>query len=203
MKKKNVLMMALSLALVAVIAVGGTLALMTAKTTTVQNTFTVGEGIQIKLDEAKVKLENGVYVEDATQPRVTSNSYDYVLPNVDHAKDPTVTLEKIPSGGVYVFVKVTGLDAEKETDKYTVSVAFNNTNWKNVGNGIYAYTAGETEATAVTANGPLPEVFSSVNFDYDSSDMPSKINPIDVIACAVQVAGTTPDEALTATGWVE
>ena len=44
MKRKNIVAMVTSLALVGVVAVGGTLALLTAQTNNVVNTFAVGKG---------------------------------------------------------------------------------------------------------------------------------------------------------------
>ena len=62
MKKKNVLMTALSLTLVGVIAAGSTLAYLTSQSDTLTNTFTVGEGYGTDgdgfyLDETTAKTE--------------------------------------------------------------------------------------------------------------------------------------------------
>lgn len=200
MKKKNVLMMALSLALLAVIAVGGTLAYMTDTTGPVTNTFTVGQGIEITLDEAEVELVNGVYKEKENAARVQDNEYTNILPGVAHYKDPTVTVNSVPVGGVYVFVKIDGLNTTEE-DRYTVTAAFDSTNWKDVGNGIYAYTAGGEQAVAVTETGSLPAVFDSVTFEFENDTKPSTIHQISVVACAVQAGGVQPAEALEAVAW--
>lgn len=108
-----------------------------------------------------------------------------------------------PVGGVYVFVKVTGLDATKETDKYTVEAAFNDC-WVKVANDTYAYVgdSGEDTPIAVTDENELDAVFTSVTFDYDNDDVSNiTIKPINVIACAVQAVGVDADEAVNETVW--
>lgn len=79
------LVMILSLMLVVGLSVGGTLAWLTATTTPVVNTFTVGD-INITLTET------------------TGNSYK-IIPGVDLAKDPKVTVKK-DSEECWLFVKV-------------------------------------------------------------------------------------------------
>lgn len=111
MKKKNVLMMAMSLVLVAVIAVGGTLAYLTSNTKTLTNTFTVGAGYgdnALKLDEtAKTNGNPTVISEDRTEDSI---NYDPMYPGSIIAKDPTLRL-KNGSPDSYVFAKVDGVDA--------------------------------------------------------------------------------------------
>ena len=94
---------------VCLVSVGGTLAWITATTTPVTNTFTVGD-ITITLDEGDV-YEKG---EDGTTPenlgkfrnnanRVQANQYQAIPGNV-YDKDPTVTV-KANSEECYLFVK--------------------------------------------------------------------------------------------------
>ena len=117
MKKKNVLMMAMSLVLVAVIAVGGTLAYLTATPQELTNTFAVGSGYEdddptnpaLKLDEtAKVDGNPTVISDnDRTSEDIT---YDAMYPGSIIAKDPTLRL-KNGSPVSYLFAKVDGVDA--------------------------------------------------------------------------------------------
>ena len=81
---KKTLTMVLAFALVFALGVGGTLAWLTAETTEVKNTFTVGD-INIELDET------------------VSNEFHFV-PGDKLAKDPYVTV-KANSEKCYVFVK--------------------------------------------------------------------------------------------------
>ena len=86
MKKRNWMIMGLSLCLVAIIAVGGTLAYFTDKTNTVTNTFTVGE-VDITLWESTTDTEeDGVTVLEPTvigggaNRTYTGIVYERVLP---------------------------------------------------------------------------------------------------------------------------
>ena len=85
---KKTLTMILSLALVAALSIAGTLAYLTDKDNQVTNTFTVGAGVSINLDEAKVNPD-GTPVDPAE--RVTENTYKLV-PGATYTKDPTVTV---------------------------------------------------------------------------------------------------------------
>lgn len=116
MKMKNLLIGGMSLALVACISVGATLAYLTTTSQTVTNTFTVGEGYDtnaLTLDETKkVDETNPIKIDlknrtsptlDETQVYAPINIGDIV------AKDPTFHV-KANSADSYLFVKVTGLD---------------------------------------------------------------------------------------------
>lgn len=114
MKRKNMISMVTSLALVGVVAVGGTLALLSQKANDVENTFTVGQGYEaadIKLSEADVVQEtDGSYtaLQDTTraetpeagyvltingQKRFNSNNYANLVDGTTIDKDPIVTVD--------------------------------------------------------------------------------------------------------------
>ena len=95
MKKRSFIMI-LSLVLVLGLAVGGTVAYLTAQSETVTNTFTVGN-IKIALNEH----EDGT----ATSEVVTSRNDFKVVPGGTDAKDPFVTVKKT-SEPCYVYVSV-------------------------------------------------------------------------------------------------
>ena len=103
MKKKNILMVLLSLCLIAVIAVSGTLAYFTDSTQAQQNVFTLG----------KVKID--LYEQDETDGTpITSGGIDYsgVVPGDSLVKIVTVT-KTDDSQDCYVAIKVTaGIPAE-------------------------------------------------------------------------------------------
>lgn len=90
----KVLVMTLALMLVVGLSVGGTLAWLTAKTNSVVNTFTVGD-INIDLTE-------------------TERTYK-IIPGVDLAKDPKVTVKK-DSEACWLFVKVVEANWPKATE---------------------------------------------------------------------------------------
>ena len=103
MKRKNMISMVTSLALVGVVAVGGTLALLTSQSNDVTNTFTVGKGYNderpdLKLDEADVDQVVEIDPDDATKnigdyvendnARVEGNNYTNLVEDAKMAKDP-------------------------------------------------------------------------------------------------------------------
>lgn len=107
MKKKNVLMMALSLCLVAVIAVGGTLAYLSDSDGTLTNTFTFANNIVVEQTETWQDSDR-VWNETATaKGGDTGYSYTNLVAGQQAHKNPSVSVEtEVPT---YVFVKVTGL----------------------------------------------------------------------------------------------
>lgn len=109
--KKKFALMAASLVLVAALAVGGTLAYLTAKTEAVVNTFTVGNVGKLTLEE-----ESGTLVEGKRQ--------HIIVPGTDTEKDPKVTYtpNSTSSEAVYVFVKIdaVGWSFDSTNNKYTL-----------------------------------------------------------------------------------
>lgn len=99
MKRKNIAAMATSIALVGVVAVGGTLALLTQPSNSVNNIFTVGKGYdadEIKLDEDQVEQVTtstnlGGYVgkDVPVDERVDTNTYENLVAGTTLDKDPT------------------------------------------------------------------------------------------------------------------
>lgn len=81
MTMKKTVAIILAMVLVAVAAVGATMAYLT-DTKTVTNTFTVGD-VKIKLDETNINDPEG--------NRVTSNEYTNITPGIVYTKDPIVT----------------------------------------------------------------------------------------------------------------
>lgn len=110
MKNKKLITI-ISVTLLLVVAVAGTLAWLTDRDS-VANTFTVGN-VDITLDEAAVD-ENGEPVLDpAGNPvdRVKENNY-HLIPGESYVKDPTVTVEKKSEPSyVRMIVKVNCVDA--------------------------------------------------------------------------------------------
>ena len=149
MKKKNVLMMALSLALVAVIAVGGTLAYLTDNTGTMTNTFTFG-----KLQVEQKETADGVAVSDGS-----GHDYENLLPGATVQKDVKIKLvDNKTKAYVYVAVKNDNSTAVQygngEGDGFKAGVT---NDWKPVtatepaiaDYDLYVYTGGQADAKAV------------------------------------------------------
>ncbi len=123
MKRKNMISMVTSLALVGVVAVGGTLALLTEKSNDVTNTFSVGSAYQtdaLTLDEVAVKRDTnlnnyGGYVANpaADPTRVQDgNKYEDLVAKTTLEKDPTFHLVA-NSPDSWIVAKVTGIEALK------------------------------------------------------------------------------------------
>lgn len=104
MKKKNVLMIALSLCLVAIIAVGGTLAYFTDTTDSKVNTFTTGMvGIEI-VDETPVVGGEDFVIGDK-DPDTGDITYSEVMPGDVISKVVGVTLDE-DSQDAWIAIKV-------------------------------------------------------------------------------------------------
>ena len=89
MNKRRILAISMSLVIVAILAIGATLAYFT-DTKTATNTFTMGN-VNIKLDETNVNDPEG--------DRVSQNEYD-VYPGAEVEKDPTV--HNVGKNGAYI-----------------------------------------------------------------------------------------------------
>ena len=102
--KKYAKIAALLMAFVLVIAgtVGVTMALLTDKTESVKNTFTIGN-VSISLAESPVKAD-GMTV-DTTAAKVTENTGYKLIPGNTLQKDPKVTVEA-GSEDCWIFVKL-------------------------------------------------------------------------------------------------
>ena len=124
MTKKRIATMATCIALVGAVAVGGTLALLSANANTLTNTFTIGNGYPEKnalvLDEAKVEQVKtgtsnfGGYVAVASGEREeVTQKYDKLVANTDLDKDPTIHLAA-GSPDSWIIAKVTGINDLKD-----------------------------------------------------------------------------------------
>lgn len=206
MKMKNMLIGGMSLALVACISIGGTLAYLTAKTDPVTNTFIASAGIAMTLDEAKVKLNDDktAYVVDSSGGRVKENTYTDILSDVAQAKDPTVHVTSVPAAGAEVYICVKGL--EDVTDKYSVETYYNEENeinpiWKPVDGytDLYKYDGLVTMEMIDAADNSLDvQVFSKITYSWDNDVTKAKgfdpahfFNKVTVKAYAVQAGVST------------
>lgn len=126
MKMKNMLIGGMSLALVACISVGATLAYLSDKTEAVTNTvkFTTN-GIKLTLTESSQSDEAG-----AKKGQTVTEGYgiDYtdVVPGADLDKQPVLTVEK-DNVDCYVYALVTGIDTNTGKVMYT---KWNDTYWE-------------------------------------------------------------------------
>lgn len=111
--KKKVALTITSIALVAAMAIGGTLAWLTNQSETVTNTFIASKGITaLKLDESEYK--DGALVANSS---VQANSYT-MIPGETYPKDPKVTVTTEVDS--YVFVEVTAGNNVEEYLEYAI-----------------------------------------------------------------------------------
>lgn len=202
MKRKKVVKLMAVVALIGAVGVGGSLALLTATSNSVTNTFAVGDGYvggdqAVYIDETKV-TDN---VPSPTAERTkTGNKYTNIQEGDKLTKDPMV---HISEGSVesYVFVKITGLDTLKDAG---VAVNWDTTHWVKVdqeetsANTVYFYS--DDGENPVIVN-PKDEEWDSeplfTKLDFDNADLfedtgKITLDNIVVKACAVQ-ATTTED----------
>ena len=162
MKKKSVLAVVLSLCLVAVVAIGATLALLSDKTNTVTNRFTVSQkGIDIDLKEpAWDGIDFGAAeAENPDDPALGINLAADIVPGREIPKDPTVKntgnhdawvaieLEYLKEGAAAAFA-----DIAAQAD-----INFDATNWTEKAGSNKTQTA---LFDTVTINEELEEVFA-------------------------------------------
>ena len=215
MKMKNMLIGGMSLALVACISIGGTLAYLTDKTTKVENTFVADTAIDINLKEAEVDPETGLAVKPENR-REVGNSYVSIYPGKVVDKDPTVTVTSAPDDGAYVYMSLNGVNKDQMKLKYIdaagqVKDGIDNTKWQKVTseegvNGIYKYIGTEENDNYKAENGKivlktkdgmlqnaeLPALFDKVEFIYANGTTPT-INAVQLYAYSVQATLSTTE----------
>lgn len=187
MKKKNVLMMALSLCLVAVIAVGGTLAYLTGTDTKLTNTFKFANNLSVTLDE-EWEMADQIANEVAT-PNSDSDDdgYDYtnVVAGQQIHKEPTLTVTT--DVDAYVFVRVTE-SSNVTVEDYKVADG----EWT-VLTTSDAYKVLYKEVDGGSEDLDLGAIFTTVKVADDAEDT---LNPIVIEVGAIQMAGfDTVDDA--------
>lgn len=201
MKKRQLAKLGLTLGLVAAVGVGGTMALLTAETDEVTNTFTVGDGLtaaDLELDETNIKNPEGA--------RVKENTYENLTPSMSFVKDPQVRISE-KAADCYAFIKVSGVDEFLAAVKDAEITGWN-TGWKlynketedSKRDGIYYWQpdADATEGLKVSVgnNAFSQYVFQGIalgkNAELYNTDGTKKdsIPEIKIDACAVQAAGT-------------
>lgn len=211
MKKKNVLMMALSLALVAVIAVGGTLAYLTADTGTLTNTFEfTTKNIALKLEETAYKADSSSFygynvegIGDASSKTVNATgtddgiTYTDIVPGAQISKEPKLTVVA-DSVDCYVYALVTGVtDTQSDTSFWTV---FNTEKWTKVDVGDdYTYIPEgatllrySTEVASQSSDRALEKLFDTVYMGTQlTKGATEKIGEIEIRGYAVQADAFT------------
>lgn len=186
------------LALVGAIGVGATLAYLSDSTSTLKNTFVIGNGIDITLTEQDVN--------DPTKRVEEGNTQEYpeLVPGVEYVKDPTTTV-MANSNDCYVFMYVEGAD---EFVKYDVDgdkkgdfiiQEWGNRDWVKVSSkegeeldGWYCHVAIVPEKTQ---DQDLTPLFNKVAVGQYSKVVNKDIPAIVIKSVAVQADGLTREQA--------
>ena len=186
MKMKNMLIGGMSLALVACISVGATLAALTANDQTVTNHFTfVDGGTSGKVIEVELKEDQPAKTGDET---ITANSdghgwsYTDVLPGQTLKKNPQIDVQT--NAPAYVYVRITEgknvsvKDLKLTANGWTQVTGHADTYWK-------AYDAGEKF-------GVDEDVFTEVevaDVNVGTTSNPTEIGDITIEIAAIQQYG--------------
>jgi len=201
-KLRRALLLVASAVLLVCVSVGATLAYLTDDTDVVTNTFVVGDGISIGLDEAYVyppsEEPDGTLLGKINGTgRGTGNEYKLV-PGWTYDKDPTVHLYAV-SGDCYLFVKVVNGIApieDADAENGTIAAQMEANGWVSMGNDVYFYgkndpTNGDVvsnkEEGASTISFPVFSTFSIQNLD--SIDATYADATVTIDAFAIQADG--------------
>lgn len=167
MKKRNILTAVLALALVAVVAVGATMAYLTDTDDQVVNTFTFANGMEVTITEPTPSPvhDEKITEKDPTHPGKGFN-YENVVPGQDLNKAPEISTTT--DVDAYVFVKISGANPLVSISK-TDGMGVDLSKWTAIdadtpdqyGNGIYYTTVTVTEDTKGQAK-DLGSIFKQV-----------------------------------------
>lgn len=176
MKKKNLLMMALSLCMVAVIAVGGTLAYLSDTDGALKNTFTFADNISVDLYETV----NGERNDSGT-------TFQNVVPGVPVEKDVDFTTGA--SVKTVVFVKIEAVD-KSAGNKTGLDMILDMTGTDlNVYNNSVTNGYGEYYLIVDKDDSTVKNIFSKVTAPADADVTKNVLNDIKISISAVQYDG--------------
>lgn len=210
MKKTKVVLAMVCAVLLVAASVMGTLAYLTSTTDAVTNTFTVGVGVKISLDEADV-TELGVKETTAETDeegnnklaaRVKQNSYK-LIPGHTYVKDPIVHVAA-DSEECYLFVKVVNNISTIEATASTIANQMAAKGWVAVTgvSNVYVYVGTDSGASEANPKAATPgtdyPVFDNITIDgtQTSTSLTSYASKNIVInAYAIQTDGLTEKSA--------
>ena len=184
MKKKNVLMMALSLCLVAVIAVGGTLAYLSDSDGTLTNTFKFANNITVDVYE---------YTPAGTDK--DQDGYDYKNLVVGQSLKKEVNVDVTTTVETYLFINIKSVGTGTPVTLGNVNSAWIPVQVNDAGYGIYRLTTNVDKTTTdidVFDTVTVPDVTSAVDGQYQDV----VLNDVVIDVFAMQASGYTAETAL-------
>lgn len=213
MKKTKLLTTLGAVALIGAIGVGSTFAYLTAETTAVTNTFTVGnvnfdEKLNGGLSESAVERGKSGLYEDADKEGVwgvKTNNYTKLTAGEVVYKDPTAHMAA-DSEDAYLFMRVYNTEATKTVNgvavKYFDDIDIDTTKWEEVGRADNYIDYVYKEAAVAGKHYTLFEHVTMGNIDENdvTKDENGKVTgttipQIIIKACAVQRRGLTQGDA--------
>lgn len=183
MKKKNVLMMALSLCLVAVIAVGGTLAYLSDSDGNLVNTFKFANNIAVD-----------VYEYTPAGSDKDQNGYDYENLVVGQSLKKDVDVDVTTTVETYLFINIKSVGDGTPVTLGAVDSAWTPVDVEDNGYGIYRLTNNVSKTTTdinVFDTVTVPEVA-----DADGQYQDVKLNNVEIDVFAMQASGYDAEAAL-------
>ncbi len=223
MNKKKMATVLGSVTLIGAIGIGGTLAYLSKQTDVVSNTFTIGNGLDVKLLESKVGTEPNPEVATANgivkkldeaygwdydgegKWTVDTNTYDGIVPGEKVFKDPTVIMDANSADAyIYVTVKNASTDSDavnkEKTQKTQYQVDIGN-DWQLVEDNDLPSDVLVYRYKGIAEAGNNYTLFKEATLrgdveDYsDKVDNKVKLNNLDVKAYAVQAKGISETTA--------
>lgn len=188
MKKRNVMTMALSLAMVGVIGVGSTLAYLTATDSKVTNTFQFANGLAVSLTEA-VPTEGLGDASAVAQSNGKGVAYTNVVNGQTLPKEPKIELTQY-TVDTYVFAKIDNNTNNKVTVG-TINSAWTDCGEDAEGNKIY----GRLVDVDLTPDDQATPLFSNVTITSDDVAGLTDLGEIVIYVSAIQASGFDDMEA--------
>ena len=202
MKMKNMLIGGMSLALVACISVGGTLAYLQNTTNEVTNTFVMENGTTIHLWETAAAVTSGEYKQAVTDGVAGTEAivgtgdkderqgtdegivYTDVLPGAEINKEPRLLLENGPESYVYALVETEAVAGKQD-------IIYNLSDWTLVPGTSNLYRYNST-VTPGEETGWTTEIFDTINIDETATA--SDLKAIEITGFAIQAKGLAGED---------
>ena len=201
-KHNKTIFVAISLSVIILSIVSGSIAWLVASTDPVKNTFTYGD-INITLDEAKLDINGNTVDEnnDGTPDRTTKGNEYKIIPGNSVTKDPKVTV-KANSEDAWLFVKLDKSSNFDQFMEYEVILDDPNTTdivegWTKLEDGVYYMAVNKSASdaeyfvikdnTVKIKNSVTKEMLNNLDKNADGTDKTEKEYPtLTLTAYAIQ-----------------